>query len=37
MFLVMKELDRQGCPRLLDPEHPRAQDYDRERPDFRSF
>jgi mannonate dehydratase len=37
MFLVMKELVRQKYPRLIYPEHPRAIDYDRERPNFRSF
>jgi mannonate dehydratase len=37
MFLVMKELLRQKYPRLIYPEHPRAIDYDRERPNFRSF
>jgi mannonate dehydratase len=36
MFLVMKELVRQKYPRLIYPEHPRALDYDRERPRFRS-
>jgi mannonate dehydratase len=36
MFLVMKELVRQKYPRLIYPEHPRALDYDRERPKFRS-
>ena len=35
MFLVMKELVRQKYPRLIYPEHPRALDYDRERPGFR--
>jgi mannonate dehydratase len=35
MFLVMKELVRQKYPRLIYPEHPRAIDYDRERPNFR--
>ncbi len=35
MFLVMKELLRQKYSRLIYPEHPRALDYDRERPDFR--
>jgi mannonate dehydratase len=35
MFLVMKELVRQKYPRLIYPEHPRALDYDRERPNFR--
>jgi len=37
MFLVMKELVRQKYPRLIYPEHPRALDYDRERPNFRSW
>jgi mannonate dehydratase len=36
MFAVMKELARQRYPRLVYPEHPRALDYDRERPGFRS-
>jgi mannonate dehydratase len=36
MFLVMKELVRQKYPRLIYPEHPRALDYDRERPNFRA-
>jgi mannonate dehydratase len=36
MFAVMKELVRQKYPRLVYPEHPRAIDYDRERPGFRS-
>jgi mannonate dehydratase len=36
MFLVMKELVRQKYPRLIYPEHPRALDYDRERPNYRS-
>src|ERR1022692_4574456 len=34
MFAVMKELVRQKYPRLIYPEHPRALDADRERPDF---
>ena len=34
MFAVMKELVRQQYPRLVYPEHPRAIDYDRERPGF---
>lgn len=37
MFAVMKELVRQKYPRAIYPEHPRALDADRERPDFRSF
>jgi len=36
MFAVMKELVRQRYPRLVYPEHPRALDYDREHPGFRS-
>jgi len=36
MFAVMKELVRQKYPRLVYPEHPRALDYDRERPGFKS-
>jgi mannonate dehydratase len=36
MFLVMKELVRQKYPRLIYPEHPRALDYDRERPNYRA-
>jgi mannonate dehydratase len=36
MFAVMKELVKQKYPRLIYPEHPRAIDYDRERPNFRS-
>jgi mannonate dehydratase len=32
MFAVMKELVRQKYPRQLYPEHPRALDWDRERP-----
>ncbi|MCI0391547.1 MAG: mannonate dehydratase [Acidobacteria bacterium] len=36
MFAVMKELVRQKYPRLVYPEHPRAIDYDREQPNFRS-
>lgn len=35
MFAVMRELVRQKYPRLVYPEHPRAIDYDRERPGFR--
>lgn len=35
MFLVMKELVRQKYRRLIYPEHPRALDYDRERPNFK--
>ncbi len=37
MFAVMKELVRQKYPRLIYPEHPRAIDYDRERPNFRPY
>jgi len=37
MFAVMKELVRQKYPRLVYPEHPRAIDYDRERPGFKSY
>jgi mannonate dehydratase len=37
MFLVMKELVRQKYSRLIYPEHPRAINYDRERPGFRSY
>jgi mannonate dehydratase len=36
MFAVMKELVRQKYPRLIYPEHPRALDYDREHPGFRT-
>jgi mannonate dehydratase len=36
MFAVMKELVKQKYPRLIYPEHPRAIDYDREHPGFRS-
>ncbi len=37
MFAVMKELVRQKYPRLVYPEHPRALDYDRERPGFKPY
>ena len=37
MFAVMKELVRQKYPRLIYPEHPRALDADRERPDFHPY
>jgi mannonate dehydratase len=37
MFAVMKELVRQKYPRQIYPEHPRALDYDRERPDFHPY
>ena len=37
MFAVMRELVRQKYPRLVYPEHPRALDADRERPDFRPY
>jgi mannonate dehydratase len=36
MFAVMRELVKQKYPRLIYPEHPRAIDYDRERPGFKS-
>ena len=36
MFAVMKELVRLKYPRLVYPEHPRALDYDREQPNFKS-
>ncbi len=36
MFAIMRELVNQKYPRLVYPEHPRAIDYDRERPNFRS-
>ncbi len=36
MFAVMQELVRQKYTRLIYPEHPRAIDYDRERPGFRA-
>jgi mannonate dehydratase len=36
MFAVMKELVRQKYPRMIYPEHPRAIDYDRAQPNFRS-
>ena len=35
MFAVMKELVKQKYTQLIYPEHPRALDYDRERPNFR--
>jgi len=35
MFAVMKELLKHKYARLIYPEHPRALDYDRERPNFR--
>jgi mannonate dehydratase len=35
MFAVMNELVKQKYTRLIYPEHPRALDYDRERPNFR--
>ena len=35
MYAVMKELVRQKYSRQVYPEHPRALDYDRERPDFK--
>lgn len=37
MFGVMKELVRQKYPRLVNPEHPRGLDYDRERPGFKTY
>lgn len=37
MFAVMKELVRQKYSRTLYPEHPRALDADKERPDFFSY
>lgn len=36
MFAVMKELVKQKYTRLVYPEHPRAIDYDREHPGFRT-
>ncbi len=36
MFAVMKELVKQKYSRLIYPEHPRAIDYDRDRPGFRT-
>jgi mannonate dehydratase len=36
MFAVMKELVKAKYTRLIYPEHPRAVDYDREQPGFRS-
>jgi mannonate dehydratase len=36
MFAIMKELVKVKYTRLVYPEHPRAIDYDRERPNFRS-
>ena len=37
MYAVMKELVRQKYSRLIYPEHPRALDYDAERPDFKPY
>jgi len=37
MFAVMEELVRQKYPRLIYPEHSRALDADRERPDFHPY
>jgi mannonate dehydratase len=37
MFAVMKELVRQKYPRLIYPEHPRALDADRERPEYHPY
>jgi len=36
MAAVMKELVRQKYPRLINPEHPRALDADREQPNFKT-
>ncbi len=36
MYAVMRELIRQKYPRMIYPEHPRAIDYDRAQPNFRS-
>src|SRR5207302_5299376 len=36
MFAVMKELIRNKYTRTVYPEHPRAIDYDRERPNFKA-
>ncbi|MDQ2899983.1 MAG: mannonate dehydratase [Acidobacteriota bacterium] len=36
MFAIMRELMKHKYPRLLYPEHPRAIDYDRDRPGFKS-
>ena len=37
MFAVMKQLVRQKYSLLIYPEHPRALDYDREKPDFKPY
>lgn len=37
MFAVMKELVRLKYPRMVYPEHPRALDADRERPNFKPY
>jgi len=37
MFAVMRELVRLKYPRALYPEHPRALDADRDRPDFKPY
>lgn len=37
MFAVMRELVKQKYPRALYPEHPRAIDHDRERPNFNPY
>jgi mannonate dehydratase len=37
MFAVMKELVRLKYSRAIYPEHPRALDYDRNQPGFRTF
>ena len=37
MYAVMKELVRQKYSRQIYPEHPRALDYDRDRPDFKPY
>lgn len=37
MFGVMKELVRLKYPRLVYPEHPRALDYDRDQPGFKTY
>ena len=37
MYRIMEELVRQKYSRLIYPEHPRAIDYDRQRPDFSPY
>ncbi len=37
MFGVMRELVHNNYSRLLNPEHPRALEYDRERPGFKTY